>query len=178
MKPKTKRTLFIVLSILFPPVALLIYWFSSRNNRKNVIIILLAVYSIIWLIMMITYKPDKEPLTDAPPITKSPIASIQHSPTLSPTLYPPIASPNSPTILVITTPSPKISPAMSPTMSPTISPTISPTQNISVWLSATGSKYHRYPDCGRMNPDKATQISLEKAKQRGFEPCDICNPPQ
>ena len=43
-----------------------------------------------------------------------------------------------------------------------------------VWISATGSKYHNKPNCGRMDPDKARQISLSEAKSRGFEPCSKC----
>ena len=43
-----------------------------------------------------------------------------------------------------------------------------------VWISATGSKYHNKPNCGRMNPDKARQISLSEAKSRGLEPCSKC----
>ena len=43
-----------------------------------------------------------------------------------------------------------------------------------VWLSATGTKYHSKPNCGRMNPDKARQISLSEAKSRGLEPCSKC----
>lgn len=33
-----------------------------------------------------------------------------------------------------------------------------------VWLSATGEKYHRIPNCGNMNPDKARQIPLSQAE--------------
>lgn len=43
-----------------------------------------------------------------------------------------------------------------------------------VWISATGSKYHNKPNCGRMNPDKARQISLSEAESRGLEPCSKC----
>lgn len=43
-----------------------------------------------------------------------------------------------------------------------------------VWLSATGTKYHSKPNCGRMDPNKARQISLSEAKSRGFEPCSKC----
>ena len=43
-----------------------------------------------------------------------------------------------------------------------------------VWISATGSKYHNQPNCGRMNPDKARQISLSEAESRGLEPCSKC----
>lgn len=47
-------------------------------------------------------------------------------------------------------------------------------QNQSVWLSATGSKYHKIPNCGRMNPSKARKVTLNAAKSRGFSPCKNC----
>ncbi len=43
-----------------------------------------------------------------------------------------------------------------------------------VWLSATGEKYHRIDHCGKMNPDKARQISLEDALSQGYEKCSKC----
>lgn len=43
-----------------------------------------------------------------------------------------------------------------------------------VWISATGSKYHSKNNCGRMDPNKARQISLSEAKSRGLEPCSKC----
>lgn len=45
---------------------------------------------------------------------------------------------------------------------------------IMVWQSATGSKYHSINNCGRMNPDKATQITLDEAISRGLERCSKC----
>ena len=43
-----------------------------------------------------------------------------------------------------------------------------------VWISATGSKYHSIPNCGRMNPNKASQVSVSEAKRRGFDACKKC----
>ena len=43
-----------------------------------------------------------------------------------------------------------------------------------VWLSATGSKYHSINNCGRMNPDKATAVSKSEAESMGFGPCSKC----
>lgn len=43
-----------------------------------------------------------------------------------------------------------------------------------VWLSATGTKYHRIPNCGRMNPSKARQISVSDAVAQGYEACKKC----
>ena len=55
-----------------------------------------------------------------------------------------------------------------------------PKQNnsaVMVWLSATGTKYHSINNCGRMNPDNATQVTLDEAKN-SFDPCSKCGPPQ
>lgn len=44
----------------------------------------------------------------------------------------------------------------------------------SVWISETGSKYHNKPDCGRMNPDKARQVTESEAQNMGLEACEKC----
>ncbi|MBZ9608614.1 MBL fold metallo-hydrolase [Clostridium estertheticum] len=46
-----------------------------------------------------------------------------------------------------------------------------------VWLSATGDKYHSINNCGRMNPNKARQVTLDEAKN-SYSPCSKCSPPQ
>lgn len=43
-----------------------------------------------------------------------------------------------------------------------------------VWIPATGEKYHSIPDCGRMNPDTATQVTRSEAEAMGYEPCSKC----
>lgn len=43
-----------------------------------------------------------------------------------------------------------------------------------VWISETGSKYHNKPDCGKMNPNKAYQISRSTAESQGYEACKKC----
>ena len=43
-----------------------------------------------------------------------------------------------------------------------------------VWLSATGEKYHSINNCGRMNPDKARQVSRSEAEAEGYEACGKC----
>lgn len=42
-----------------------------------------------------------------------------------------------------------------------------------VWVSETGSKYHSINNCGRMNPDKAYQMSETDAKS-AYEKCSEC----
>lgn len=72
------------------------------------------------------------------------------------------------------------------TSSPTASPmqqnantSVHETENVTpvsdtVWLSATGEKYHRINHCGRMNPDKAREVPLENAIEKGYKKCDKC----
>lgn len=43
-----------------------------------------------------------------------------------------------------------------------------------VWLSETGSKYHSINNCGRMNPDKAVQVTEEQAVAQGMGKCSKC----
>lgn len=43
-----------------------------------------------------------------------------------------------------------------------------------VWLSATGHKYHSIDHCGRMNPSKARQVTLQEALSLGKEQCEKC----
>ena len=43
-----------------------------------------------------------------------------------------------------------------------------------VWLSATGEKYHKIPNCGRMNPAKARKVTLSEAKAKGYSACSKC----
>lgn len=43
-----------------------------------------------------------------------------------------------------------------------------------VWLSATGSKYHSINNCGNMNPNRATKVTLEKAQSMGKGKCSKC----
>ena len=49
-----------------------------------------------------------------------------------------------------------------------------PEQGEMVWISATGDKYHNKPDCGRMNPDKARQMTRDDAEANSYEPCSKC----
>lgn len=43
-----------------------------------------------------------------------------------------------------------------------------------VWIPATGEKYHSIPNCGRMNPDTARQVSKSEAEAMGYGPCSKC----
>ena len=43
-----------------------------------------------------------------------------------------------------------------------------------VWISATGSKYHRIPNCGNMNPNNATEMTRSQAEAAGYGACKKC----
>jgi len=62
------------------------------------------------------------------------------------------------------------------TSSKITSSTPSDNQNVTVYMTKTGSKYHR-DGCRYLSKSKIT-ISLKDAKSRGYEPCSVCNPPQ
>ena len=34
----------------------------------------------------------------------------------------------------------------------------------SVWIPATGKKYHRIPNCGNMNPNRARKVPFQSGK--------------
>ena len=57
-------------------------------------------------------------------------------------------------------------------VAPTTNAVAVPAQN--VWLSATGDKYHSRNNCGKMNPNKAYQVTLEQAKAKGKSACKKC----
>ena len=46
--------------------------------------------------------------------------------------------------------------------------------DVTVWISATGSKYHRRNNCGTMDPDDATELTKEQAESMGYVPCGKC----
>lgn len=47
-------------------------------------------------------------------------------------------------------------------------------EETSVWVSATGSKYHCIPDCGSMDASRAKELTQEEAEALGYEPCKKC----
>ena len=43
-----------------------------------------------------------------------------------------------------------------------------------VYITATGSKYHSIPNCGRTNPAKTSKVTVEKAEAMGMGACSKC----
>lgn len=43
-----------------------------------------------------------------------------------------------------------------------------------VYIPATGKKYHSKPNCGNMNPAKASEVTLQQAVSRGYTRCSKC----
>lgn len=43
-----------------------------------------------------------------------------------------------------------------------------------VWIPATGQRYHCRPDCGRMNPNTAREVTISEAESQGYTPCGNC----
>lgn len=53
-------------------------------------------------------------------------------------------------------------------------PEAEPASGTICWKSATGDKYHSINNCGRMNPAKAEQITVEQAVSIGLKACSKC----
>jgi len=62
-----------------------------------------------------------------------------------------------------------------PATSDTIQPK-EPQAEDTVYISKTGSKYHKTADCGSMDPAKAKSLTLQEAEDAGKTPCKICFP--
>lgn len=132
-----------------------------------------------------TPSPTMAPTsTPSPTVIPSPteLPTSTPTPTVAPTSTPtPTVAPTStptPTMAPTSTPTPTMAPTgtPTPTMTPTIAstPTDQPIADVMVWLPATGEKYHNKNNCGRMNPDKARQVTKGEAERLGYEPCEKC----
>ena len=101
------------------------------------------------------------------------------TPTPTPTVSPSPTPPPAPAVTAAPTPTPK--PAVvapSPAKPPVATPSPAPkqtNQGVAVFVTNTGSKYHR-DGCRYLSKSKIP-ISLSDAKS-GYEPCSVCNPPQ
>ena len=95
-------------------------------------------------------------LSPTPTVIPSPTELPTSTPTVAPTSIP------SPTELPTSTPTPDPTPTIAPT------PTPKPVVDVMVWLPATGEKYHNKNNCGRMNPDKARQVTKSEAERLGY----------
>ena len=67
-------------------------------------------------------------------------------------------------------------PAVTPITTPAPAPVIADTPTVSAmcWIPASGNCYHSISNCGRMNPDKASYISISDALSRGYTKCTKC----
>lgn len=50
----------------------------------------------------------------------------------------------------------------------------SDTEDVLVWITENGGKYHSKNDCGNMNPDKAREVTENTAQSLGKEKCTKC----
>lgn len=100
----------------------------------------------------------------------TPTPTISPTPTILPTL--------SPTPIPTLSPTPSPTPTPTPTLAPISTPIIQNSQDdisVTVYITKTGSKYHR-SGC-RYLSRSSIPISLSEAKKY-YSPCSICDPPQ
>ena len=132
-----------------------------------------------------TESSEPTPSAEATPVAEAtPSVSVETAePTPAQTVAPATPAP---------TPEPTPAPTPQPTPEPTPQSTPEPTpatvtvsvhgtgrdvtlpSGTLVWIPATGTKFHNKNNCGNMNPDKATQITVDEAQRRGYDACEKC----
>lgn len=112
-------------------------------------------------------------VTGIPKPTLTVTATPTPVPIITSTPKPVVTNTPWPTQIITSTPKPTqiVTATPRPTQTITNTPTPAPSY---VWLSATGEKYHKISNCGRMDPAKATLVTLSEAVKRGYPPCDKC----
>ncbi|MFQ7287575.1 MAG: hypothetical protein ACLRPV_00920 [Lacrimispora saccharolytica] len=105
-------------------------------------------------------------------VTEAPTQTAAETPAPTTTETPASATTETPTQAAAETPAPTVTEAPTQAAAPAVEST--PAAEEQVWVSATGEKYHNKPNCGRMNPDKARQMSRSDAEAQGLEPCSKC----
>lgn len=113
-----------------------------------------------------------------PEPTVKPTIAPTVEPTIKPTVEPTKAPTKAPVVTKTPTKKPTVTKAPVITKAPTKKPVVTkkPTAVpvVKVWISETGSKYHSKNNCGRMNPNKAYQMTLEAAENSGYTRCSKC----
>lgn len=91
--------------------------------------------------------------------------------------------PRAPSTTVSTSPAPTPAVSVAPSPTPTTPAVVTPTpppkqtnQEVTVYITRTGKKYHR-DGCRYLSRSKIP-ISLSDAESEGYGPCSVCNPPQ
>lgn len=105
-------------------------------------------------------------------VTEAPTQAAAETPAPTAAETPAQAAAETPTQTAAETPAPTVTEAPTQASAPAVEST--PAAEEQVWVSATGEKYHNKPNCGRMNPDKARQMSRSDAEAQGLEPCSKC----
>lgn len=75
----------------------------------------------------------------------------------------------------VTSPSPTPKPTATPSPTPVVDNTKDDNKSLTVYITKTGSKYHRN-GCRYLSKSKIS-INLESAKA-AYSPCSVCNPPR
>ena len=121
---------------------------------------------------------DKAKKINLPRPTLMPTSKPAATPSFSPTPTPIPAPSFTPIPSFTPTPTPTAipTPSLAPTPTPTINQNNGEVKEITVYITKTGAKYHR-SGCRYLSKSKIS-ISLENAKEQGYSPCSVCNPPR
>lgn len=150
----------------------------NLNNKrvKSNFIKLFLVFSLITTMLFVngcaaseqsyTTLGNKVQTTATPTLTSTPTPTPTKEITATPT----------PTPTPTSTPAPTKTPTVEATPIPTVETKQTNNQTVVVYITKTGKKYHS-DGCRYLSKSKIP-IDLSKAKNEGYEPCSVCNPPQ
>ena len=112
---------------------------------------------------------QEEAPSESTPASEVPAAAAPSEPAQD-TTAPDSTASGSPAVVPAPVPVPTPAPAESSSAAETIEEP--EPQEAMVWVTATGSKYHRRPNCG--NTKSSSQVPISRAIAMGLEPCKRC----
>ena len=112
---------------------------------------------------------QEEAPSESTPASEAPAAAAPSEPAQD-TTAPDSTASGSPAVVPAPVPVPTPAPAESSSVAETIEEP--EPQEAMVWVTATGSKYHRRPNCG--NTKSSSQVPISRAIAMGLEPCKRC----
>lgn len=157
--PSWASLLFLVGAIIALPVKQVSGFLEGKGLSGGIKIAIIVALFLAGAII----APEKAGEAEPPASTPTPTTEQTAEPTPDPT----------PSQTTTTTPTPTPTPAPTPatTPAPAPTPTAEPEEQ-KVWISSSGSRYHRKSNCSGMN--NPSQVTIGEAEAMGLTPCGRC----
>ena len=177
-KPKwyTRTGWIVLLLILFFPVGCFLMWRYKNDKWNPVVKIAATIVGALWF-LSIAFGMNGNDDKSKPPATETVIESIQTKPetesAINTEVYTESPETVAPETEILTTEAPVVETYVTEAYE-TMAPETEPPE-ITVYITNTGSKYHR-STC-RYLSDSKIETTLSNAIASNYEPCGTCHPP-